>query len=182
MSDKSIPVVGFAAFSGTGKTTLVRNVIPVLRSNGLRIAVIKHAHHNFVIDTPGKDSYELRKAGADQVLVASRQRIAWVMEKYGEDDPDLFTMFEYLSCREIDLIIVEGYKREPFTKIEVYRSGVRYSPLANQDANVIAVATDSPELIEANVPVLGLDDYDGIAKFIIESMKSGVLTTTDATR
>ena len=95
MSEKKIPIIGFAAFSGTGKTTLVTKVIPILKERGLRVGVLKHAHHNFVIDTPGKDSYELRESGAQQVMVASKQRIAWVMENDPENEPGLFELLKY---------------------------------------------------------------------------------------
>ncbi len=182
MSAKSIPVIGFAAFSGTGKTTVVTNVIPLLRGRGLKLAVIKHAHHDFVIDTPGKDSYELKSAGAEQILIASSRTIAWVMERTDPGEPELRDMFAHLCGRDIDLIIVEGYKKASFTKIEVYRSGVRYAPLANQDSNVIAVATDCPNQIKTDVPVMQLDDYEAIAEFILRAMESSVLTLTAAAR
>ena len=119
MAEKSkerLPIIGFAAYSGTGKTTLVSKVIPILRKRGLRIGVIKHAHHSFVIDRPGKDSYELRSAGAQQVLIASKQRIAWVMEKEDHSEPVLREMLAQFSHQNLDLVIVEGFKHEPFTK------------------------------------------------------------------
>ncbi len=182
MSAKSIPVIGFAAFSGTGKTTVVTKVIPVLRRHGLKLAVIKHAHHDFVIDTPGKDSYELKSAGAEQVLIASSRTVAWVMDRADSGEPQLSEMLAHLCGRDLDLIIVEGYKKASFTKIEVYRSGVRYAPLANQDSNVIAVATDCPGQIKTDVPRLQLDDYEAIAEFILHAMTRHELTLTTAAR
>ena len=176
MSDKGIPIIGFAAYSGTGKTTLVTNVIPLLKQQGLKIGVLKHAHHSFVIDTPGKDSYELRGSGAQQVMVASKQRIAWVMENQHEEEPLLFELLNYFTGQDLDLIIVEGFKHEPFSKIEVYRSGLKRPLLAKTDQNVIAVATDIPELAEHGIETLALDDPGAIADFIIDRMHKGLLS------
>ena len=176
MSDKGIPIIGFAAYSGTGKTTLVTNVIPLLKQQGLKIGVLKHAHHSFVIDTPGKDSYELRESGAQQVMVASKQRIAWVMENQHEEEPLLFELLNYFTGQDLDLIIVEGFKHEPFSKIEVYRSGLKRPLLAKTDQNVIAVATDIPELAEHGIETLALDDPGAIADFIIDRMHNGLLS------
>ena len=180
-SKERLPIIGFAAYSGTGKTTLVSKVIPILRERGLRIGVIKHAHHSFVIDRPGKDSYELRKAGAQQVLIASKQRVAWVMEKEDDSEPVLREMLAQFSDQNLDLVIVEGFKHEPFTKIEVYRSSLKHALLATNDAHVIAVATDRPELIDLDVVALNLSDYEAISQFIIDRMQSGSLTTLPVT-
>lgn len=176
MGARSVPIIGFAAFSGSGKTTLVSGIIPELRKHGLRIGVIKHAHHNFAIDTPGKDSYELRRSGAEQVLIASRQRTAWVREAVDEREPTLQELLEIYSGQDLDLIIVEGFKHEPFSKIEVHRSAVRRVLLARNDAHIIAVATDSPDSIEADVKTLDLDDHSEIAGFILDSMQHKRLT------
>ena len=176
MSEKKIPIIGFAAFSGTGKTTLVTGVIPILKERGLKVGVLKHAHHNFVIDTPGKDSYELRESGAQQVMVASKQRIAWVMENEPEHEPGLFELLEYFAGQDLDLVIVEGFKHKPFTKIEVYRSGLKRPLLAKVDDHVIAVATNMPELVERDIETLELDDHDAIADFIINRMRNGLLS------
>ena len=172
----SIPIVGFAAFSGSGKTTLVSGVIPVLRDSGLRIGVIKHAHHNFKIDTPGKDSYELRNAGAEQVLIASRERLAWVRESVEEQEPTLEELLKIYAGQELDLIIVEGFKHEPFTKIEVHRSTIKRPLLARTDSHIIAVATDSPDTLDVNVEVLDLDNFTEIAQFILKRMRKKMLT------
>ena len=176
MGLRNIPIVGFAAFSGSGKTTLVSGVIPVLRDSGLRIGVIKHAHHNFKIDTPGKDSYELRNAGAEQVLIASRERTAWVRESVEEREPTLEELLEIYAGQELDLIIVEGFKHEPFTKIEVHRSKIKRPLLARTDSHIIAVATDSPDTLDVNVDVLDLDNFTEIAKFILKRMRKNTLT------
>lgn len=172
----SIPIIGFAAFSGSGKTTLVSGIIPVLRDRGLRIGVIKHAHHNFTIDTPGKDSYELRIAGAEQVLIASRQRMAWVRETVAEQEPQLPDLLQHYSGQELDLIIVEGFKHEPFTKIEVHRSTLKRPLLASNDDYIIAVATDAPELLDIDIETLDLDNHIEIADFILRSMQQNLLT------
>ena len=176
MSEKKIPIIGFAAFSGTGKTTLVTRVIPILKERGLRVGVLKHAHHNFVIDTPGKDSYELRESGAQQVMVASKQRVAWVMENESGHEPGLFELLKNFAGQDLDLVIVEGFKHEPFTKIEVYRSDLKRPLLAKKDEHVIAVATDVSELAEHDIETLALDDHDAIADFIIDQMRNGLLS------
>ncbi len=179
MSEKGIPIIGFAAYSGTGKTTLVTRVIPILKERGLKIGVLKHAHHNFVIDTPGKDSYELRESGAQQVMVASKQRIAWVMENQREEEPLLFELLKNFAGQDLDLVIVEGFKHEPFTKIEVYRSGLTRPLLAKKDQNVIAVATDISELVEPGMETIALDDPGAIADFIIDQMQNGLLSVIE---
>ncbi len=176
MSTARIPIIGFAAFSGSGKTTLVSGVIPVLRNHGLRIGVIKHAHHNFTIDTPGKDSYELRNAGAEQVLIASKQRMAWVREAVVEQEPQLPDLLQHYRNQELDLIIVEGFKHEPFTKIEVHRATLKRPLLASEDRYIIAVATDAPESLNVDVETLDLDNHVEIADFILRSMRQNSLT------
>ena len=170
------PIIGFAAFSGSGKTTLVSGIIPVLRAQGLHIGVIKHAHHNFTIDTPGKDSYEFRNAGAEQVVIASRHRLAWVKESVEEQEPTLPELLQYYATQQLDLIIVEGFKHEPFTKIEVHRSKIRRPLLAATDQHIIAVATDSPEVLDVDVEILDLDNHAKIAEFILQSMKQNKLS------
>ncbi|HFQ14122.1 MAG TPA: molybdopterin-guanine dinucleotide biosynthesis protein B, partial [Gammaproteobacteria bacterium] len=120
MLTRSTPLLGFVAFSGTGKTTLLRQLIPLLKARGLKIGLIKHAHHRFDIDIPGKDSYELRKAGADRVLVASQQRWAMVSETPQQDgDPALADMLAHIDKDDLDLILVEGFKHARFPKLEL---------------------------------------------------------------
>lgn len=175
MGSSKLHVVGFAAFSGTGKTTLASQVISILNDKGYRVGVIKHAHHSFTVDTPGKDSHELRQAGAEQVLVASRQRVAWVMERAGTEEPELNELLDYFSVFPPDIVIVEGLKFAPFPKIEVHRTGLRHKLLASKDKNVIAVATDTPEDLEVDVPELDINDPEAIAEFIVSCMNSGML-------
>src|SRR3990172_697023 len=112
-------MIGFAAWSGTGKTTLLKKLLPLLRKRGLRVGVVKHAHHDFDIDVPGKDSYELRKAGATHVLVGSRKRWALVVEAGLEEDPSLATLLSHLATDDIDLILVEGLKPERIPNIHL---------------------------------------------------------------
>ena len=115
-------MLGFVAFSGTGKTTLLKQLIPILKARGLHLALIKHTHHQFDIDTPGKDSYELRQAGAEQVMVASRRRWALMVETPNQnDDPPLESLIDHLDTKALDLILVEGFKHAAVPKIELHR-------------------------------------------------------------
>jgi molybdopterin-guanine dinucleotide biosynthesis protein B len=153
-------IIGLAGWSGSGKTTLVTGVIPVLVKRGLRVATVKHAHHEFDTDQPGKDSWLHRQAGAREVAIVSSRRWAIVHELGGEPEPPLIDMLAKLS--PVDLVIVEGFKRHLHPKLEVYRAAVG-KPLLHPDDNcIVAIATDAP-LPQAEVPVLMLDDFDGIA-------------------
>jgi len=176
--DASTPLLGFAAWSGAGKTTLLTKLLPVLTGSGLQVALIKHAHHNFDIDHPGKDSYELRKAGAGQVVVASSRRIALMVEHPPgkEADPVLSELLEKIDPRRADLILVEGFKREPIPKIEIHRPALGKPLLCTDDPNIIAVATDRPEAVPAGIRSLALDDVQRIAAFIAEHFRLPGLT------
>jgi molybdopterin-guanine dinucleotide biosynthesis protein B len=161
------PLLGFCAYSGTGKTTLLTLLIPVLRSNGLKIGLVKHAHHLFDIDQPGKDSYELRKAGACEIMVASAKRWALVHESpERERDPSLKELLPHLSLSELDLVLVEGFKHEPLAKIELHRPSLGKPLLYPNDTGIIAFATDVPPSEEIQLPVLDLNNIDEIADFI----------------
>jgi L-fuculose-phosphate aldolase len=166
-----IPVLGFAAYSGTGKTTLLKNLIPRLRAQGLRVALIKHAHHEFDLDTPGKDSYELRKAGAGQVLIASHKRWVLLNENDQSADPPLQPMLDRIEQSAFDLLLVEGFKHEAIHKIELYRPSLQRPRLYPQDSNVIAVAADAPLPEATGLPVLDLNDIDALAAFVVKWMK-----------
>jgi molybdopterin-guanine dinucleotide biosynthesis protein B len=161
------PILGFAAFSGTGKTTLLIKLLPILQARGLRIGVVKHAHHEFDIDYPGKDSYELRKAGARQILVGSRHRFALIVERETEDDPQLADLLPRLIPEDLDLILVEGFKPESIPKIEVHRPDLGHPLLCTRDDSFIAVASDRP-LPGLAIPVLDLNDTPAIANFILD--------------
>jgi molybdopterin-guanine dinucleotide biosynthesis protein B len=166
--DYPLPLIGFSAFSGTGKTTLLKRLLPILRAQGLRIAVIKHAHHHFDIDHPGKDSHELRKAGANQMLIASRRRVALVTE-FDEDqsEPALDELLAALDPKKLDLVLVEGFKRAPFPKIELHRPALGKPLLCLDDPQIIAIATDGEiAAAPANLPRLNINDPQEIAGYI----------------
>jgi molybdopterin-guanine dinucleotide biosynthesis protein MobB len=162
------PVLGFAAWSGTGKTTLLRKLIPLLRARGLRMGIVKHAHHAFDVDQPGKDSYELRHSGAERVLVGSRKRWALMVESDGEEEPTLDRLLEHMPKDDLDLILVEGFKHERFDKIELHRSALGAPLLHPDDDSIIAVACDTALNPTPPVPLLDLDDIDGLARFIMD--------------
>lgn len=160
------PVLGFAAYSGTGKTTLLVQLLPRLRAAGLRIGMVKHAHHRFEIDYPGKDSYELRKAGASQMLITSSRRWALMTDLDEERDALLQEALDRLDQRQLDLILVEGFKHEVFPKIELHRPAVGSPLIFPEDPNVIAIATDGPLPLSTALPVLDLNDVDAVAGFV----------------
>jgi molybdopterin-guanine dinucleotide biosynthesis protein B len=160
-----IPVLGFAAYSGTGKTTLLVKLIPLLKAAGIRVALIKHAHHDFDIDMPGKDSYELRKAGAGQVLVASARRRALIREMATEADPRLEDLVNELDLEKVDLVLVEGFRHVPFPRIELHRPSMNKSLIYVDDPSVIAVASD--EVIDTGqLPMLDINRPEEIVQFI----------------
>jgi molybdopterin-guanine dinucleotide biosynthesis protein B len=166
----SVPLLGFCAYgSGIGKTTLLTSLIPVLIAHGLRISVIKHAHHSFDIDHPGKDSYRLRESGAVQMLLGSSNRWALMTElsRVGpkQPEPSLAELLEHLDTSLVDLILVEGFKHEHIPKIEICRPSLSRLLLAADDPHVIAVAADGP--VSIHVPVLDLNDPAMIASFIL---------------
>ena len=164
-----VPVLGFAAYSGTGKTTLLVRLIPLLKQQGVRVAMVKHAHHEFDIDIPGKDSYELRKAGADQVLVASDRRRALVREMATPAEPRLEELVKKLDLDEVDLVLVEGFRHMPFPKIELHRPSLQKGLIFPNDANVIAVAAD--EVIDTHgLLLLDINQPEHLVKFICEWM------------
>ncbi len=165
----NVPILGFAAYSGTGKTTLLVKLIPLLKDKNIRVALIKHAHHDFDIDIPGKDSYELRKAGADQVLVASGKRRALIKEVSGNTDPQLDELINELDLDSVELVLVEGFRHVPFPKIELHRPSSGKELIFQHDSNVIAVASD--EVIDTGeLPLLDINSPGNIAMFIREWM------------
>jgi molybdopterin-guanine dinucleotide biosynthesis protein B len=158
-------VIGIAGWSGAGKTTLLTRLIPVLTRRGLRVATIKHAHHAFDVDQPGKDSYEHRKAGASEVIVSSARR--WVvMHELGDaGEASLADLLRKLS--PCDLILVEGFKHEPLPKIEIFRSSVGKPALHAEDERIVAIASDDA-LPAARVPVVDVNDAAAVADLICE--------------
>ncbi len=155
---------GIAGWSGAGKTTLMVALIPALARRGVTVSTVKHAHHSFDIDIPGKDSYEHRRAGATEVLVGSASRWALVHELRGAGEPPLAELLARMS--PVDLVLVEGYKRADHPKIEVYRPSLGKEPLYPDDPQVVAVASDEP-IPGLIVPWLDLGDVEAIADFIL---------------
>lgn len=164
---RSKPVLGFAAFSGTGKTTLLIRLIPFLEQRGVRVALVKHAHHDFDIDKPGKDSYELRKAGARQVLVASDRRSALMTEYAEPKEPQLDDLIAQLALDDVDLVLVEGFRHLAFPKIELHRPALKQPLLFQEDPSIIAVAMDFPVNTDP-LPSLDLNNPIMIGEFILE--------------
>ncbi|KJG36311.1 molybdopterin-guanine dinucleotide biosynthesis protein MobB [Photobacterium angustum] len=169
----SLPLLGFAAFSGTGKTTLLEAMLPKLVERGLRVAVVKHAHHNFDIDQEGKDSYRLRKAGASQMLISSRYRSALVTET-PEEEAKLPYLLSQLDQTQLDLILVEGFKKLDFPKIELHRKEVGKPWLHPEDSNIIAIAANIPA--ESALPQMDINNLDQITDFVIDYVKSSANT------
>ena len=165
----SIPILGFSAYSGTGKTTLLRQIIPALKHRGLRVSVVKHAHHHFDLDFPGKDSYELRKAGASQTVICTTTRMAMITEfDDPADEPELAQIIAALDAERADLVLVEGYKDIRFPKIELHRATLGKPYLHPDDDTVIAIACDAPPPEGIRIPVLDINDIEAIARFIYE--------------
>lgn len=161
-----IPLLAIAAWSGTGKTTLLKKLIPELCAKGIRPGLIKHTHHNMDVDKPGKDSYELRKAGAAQTLVASRQRWALMTETPEEEELDLAFLVSRMDASKLDLVLVEGFKHEAIAKIMLFRQDAGHP--VNEliiDEHTIAVASDIT--LNVDVPVLDLNNLPEIVAFIV---------------
>lgn len=159
-------VIGIAGFSGSGKTTLIEKIIPELVRAGLRVSLIKHAHHEFDVDHPGKDSYRHRHAGCTEVLVSSPKRWAMMHELRGAPEPTLQEQLRHFA--PCDVVIVEGYKNHPIPKVEVHRKAAKAPLLYPEDGNVVAIATDEP--LDTPLPQFPLDDAPGIAAFIVHHL------------
>jgi len=167
LRDYKLPLLGFAAYSGTGKTTLLVQLLPRLRNMGLRVGMVKHAHHEFDVDQPGKDSYELRKAGASQMLIGSSRRTALVIEREPQAEPRLSELLPLLGSQELDLVLVEGFKAEAFPKIELHRAALDRPLRCREDENIIAVASDASLPCITHIPVLDLNKPEEIVDFIL---------------
>jgi molybdopterin-guanine dinucleotide biosynthesis protein B len=157
-----VRVFGFAGYSGSGKTTLIERLIPRFVARGLRVSLIKHAHHAFDIDRPGKDSYRHREAGASEVLITSAHRWVLMHELRGESEPDLHEQLARMT--PCDLVLVEGYKFSDIPKLEVHRPSIGKPLLHPNDPNIVAIAADAP--LATALPVLDLNDYDAIVAFV----------------
>jgi molybdopterin-guanine dinucleotide biosynthesis adapter protein len=157
-------VFGLRGWSGSGKTTLLVRLIPELVGHGLRVSTVKHAHHGFDVDQPGKDSFRHRAAGATEVMVSSARRFALMHERHGADEATLEELLARMS--PVDLVLVEGFKEQPHDKLEIWRAATGKPLLAESDPHVVAVAT-TDALPNIKLPVLDLDDVPTIAGFII---------------
>ena len=160
-------VFGFAGWSGSGKTTLIEQLIPRFVKRGLRVSLIKHAHHTFDVDQPGKDSYRHRHAGASEVLVTSSRRWVLMHELRGSAEPSFEEQVKRLS--PCDLLLVEGFKHAPIPKLEVWRAGPGEPLLHPKDPHIVAVASDAK--IETKLPLLDLNDVDAISQFILRKVE-----------
>jgi molybdopterin-guanine dinucleotide biosynthesis protein B len=158
-----VKVFGFAGFSGSGKTTLIEKLIPRLVKRGIAVSLIKHAHHTFDVDQPGKDSYRHRHAGATEVLVTSSRRWVLMHELRGEAEPSFDEQVRHLS--PCDLLLVEGFKYAPIPKLEIWRAVTGEALLHPNDPHIVAVASD--EKVETKLPLLDLNDTDAIAGFML---------------
>ena len=159
-------VFGLAGWSGSGKTTLVTRLLPELRARGVRVSTVKHAHHAFDVDQPGKDSYLHREAGAEEVLVSSASRWVLMHEHRGAPEPPLADLLARLS--PVDLVLVEGFKRDPHPKLEVWRRATGKPLLHPDDPHIVGLATDSPPE-GCPLPCRDLDDIPAIAAFVLRA-------------
>lgn len=173
-------VLGLAGWSGSGKTTLVCKLIPVLVRRGLRVSTMKHAHHSFDVDKPGKDSYEHRAAGATEVMISSANRWALMHENRSAPEADVETLKAHMTA--VDLLIIEGFKRERHEKIEIHRPSLGHPLLAASDSQIVAIASDAPvpeaASLNGGLPVIDLNDVEALADFVIAHC--ALRTATDA--
>ena len=158
-------VIGLAGWSGAGKTTLLARVIPYFRQQGVRVSVIKHAHHSFDVDIPGKDSWVHREAGAAEVLVSSGKRWALMHELRGAGEPRLPELLAKMA--RVDLVVVEGFKREPLRKIEIHRAANEKPLLFPDDPGIVGIATDTK--VETTLPTAHLDDIAAVVAMMLKS-------------
>ena len=164
-----IPLLGFAAPSGSGKTTLLQSVLPILLHNGYRVGLIKHAHHAFEVDQPGKDSYELRKAGACPLVLTSSRRRVIFFDHPEPKEPSLGEELVFFERENLDILLVEGFKREAFPKIEIHRPSLGLPPLYPDDPWIIAVASNAPLVPPPDIPVLNLGNPNEVTEFIVKT-------------
>ncbi len=165
-------VLGVTGWSGAGKTTLLVKLIPILTGRGLRVSTIKHAHHTFDVDKPGKDSYRHRAAGATEVLIGSAARWALMHENREDDEPGLEALLQRMT--PVDVVLVEGFKGEGHDKIEVHREGLEKPLLCREDRSFIALAANyRPD--DVNIPVLDLDDIEAVADFVVSYCRANGL-------
>ena len=157
-------VIGIVGWSGSGKTSLVVQVLPILREHGLRVSTMKHAHHRFDVDKPGKDSFRHREAGASEVLVVTSSRWVLMHESRDEPEPSIESLIERMT--PVDLLLIEGFKTHHHPKIEIYRESEGKALLCPEDPGIVAVASDV-QLTDLKVPCLDLNDPGAVAAFIL---------------
>ncbi len=162
----AVRVFGFAGWSGSGKTTLIEALVPRLAAHGLRVSLVKHAHHGFDVDQPGKDSHRHRMAGCAEVLVTSALRWALIHELRGASEMTLADAIARLS--PCDLALVEGWKRAAIPKLEIWRETLGKPPLHPGDPHIVGIATDAPARLRTALPAFALQDPGAIATFIVE--------------
>ena len=163
-------IFGITGWSGSGKTHLVVRLIPELRRRGFRVSTVKHAHHTFDVDQPGKDSFEHRTAGASEVMISSARRWALLHENIDDPESCLESLLDLMS--PTDIVLVEGFKDEPHQKIEVYRAAVEADPICRTNRSIIAVASDGG-FDGVDIPVIDLNDTAAIADFIVDRIGGG---------
>ncbi len=168
----SKPILGFCAYSGTGKTTLLTQLIPILRNRGIQLGVIKHAHHNFEMDREGKDSFRFRQAGATEVMLASSRRWVLLHENSEKADPDPGELLQRMNLDHLDLVLVEGFKHYMLPKIEIHRPSLGRDMMHPGLPGIIALASDETPSDNLDIPWLDLNHPEKIAEFIIEWMKT----------
>ncbi|MEC8237597.1 MAG: molybdopterin-guanine dinucleotide biosynthesis protein B [SAR324 cluster bacterium] len=166
------PILGFCAYSGTGKTTLLSQLIPILRNRRIQVGVIKHAHHNFEMDREGKDSFRFRQAGATEVMLASSRRWVLLHENSEEADPDPEELLQRMNLDHLDLVLVEGFKHHMLPKIEIHRPSLGRDMMHPDLPGIIALASDKTPSDNLDIPWLDLNHPEKIAEFIIEWMKT----------
>lgn len=164
-------IFGLTGWSGSGKTTLIRQLLPTLIGRGFTVSTMKHAHHGFDMDKPGKDSYVHREAGAYEVMISSQNR--WVLQHENRGSPELSmdALLRYMS--PVDLVLVEGFKSYPHDKLEVFRADIGKPLMAPEISSIVAIATDTPDAVRTALPVLDLNDVEAVADFVVE--RSGLL-------
>jgi molybdopterin-guanine dinucleotide biosynthesis protein B len=162
---KKMRIVGLAGWSGSGKTTLITKVLPVLIGRGMKVSTLKHAHHGFDLDKPGKDSFMHRASGATEVIISSERRWAVLHELRSEEEWDLPALLSKASA--VDLVLVEGFKREPFPKLEIFRKENGKPLLHPDDPHIVAVASDAP-VPDAKVPVIDLNNIETVADTLLQ--------------
>lgn len=158
-------IIGLAGWSGSGKTTLITKVLPVLIGRGLKVSTLKHAHHGFDLDKPGKDSFMHRASGATEVIISSERRWAVLHELRGEEEWDMPALLAKAS--PVDLLLIEGFKREPFPKLEIFRKDNGKPLLHPDDPHIVAVASDAP-VPDAKVPVIDLNNIETVAEILLK--------------